>query len=69
MSFFNSEARACYINILAGTLGFAGAGATLAVSRLVTEGVYIAQVPLNYNTFKIMTYTIFLFILGKQHCC
>lgn len=40
----NSEARGSYINIVAGSLGFVGAGATTAVSQLVSQGVNIGRV-------------------------
>nr|XP_023015251.1 uncharacterized protein LOC111504792 [Leptinotarsa decemlineata] len=43
MSFSNSEARGAYLNILAGALGFAGSGATMAVSQLATNGIEIGQ--------------------------
>ncbi|XP_063908497.1 uncharacterized protein LOC135126394 [Zophobas morio] len=42
LSFFESpEARGAYINIVAGSLGFAGAGANVAVSALAAEGYTI----------------------------
>ncbi|CAH0550152.1 unnamed protein product [Brassicogethes aeneus] len=41
MSFANSEARGAYLNIVAGSLGFVGAGATMAVSQLTSKGVNI----------------------------
>lgn len=44
MSIFNSEARGCYINIVAGSLGFVGAGASTLVSQLVSEGVNVGRV-------------------------
>lgn len=44
ISLFHSEARGTYINILAGTLGFAGAGATVAVTKLASNGVQIGKV-------------------------
>ncbi|XP_050513531.1 uncharacterized protein LOC126889339 isoform X2 [Diabrotica virgifera virgifera] len=43
LSIFNSEARGIYINILAGSLGFVGAGANMAVSQLISRGVNIGQ--------------------------
>ncbi|KAF5306470.1 hypothetical protein FQR65_LT18566 [Abscondita terminalis] len=43
MSFTNSEARGAYLNIIAGTLGFVGAGATGAMSQLAAEGVQIGE--------------------------
>ncbi|XP_030765735.1 uncharacterized protein LOC115889796 [Sitophilus oryzae] len=43
MSFANSEARGAYLNILAGSLGFAGAGANLAVAQLATRGFNIGR--------------------------
>ncbi|KAK5647773.1 hypothetical protein RI129_002665 [Pyrocoelia pectoralis] len=50
MSFANVEARGAYLNIVAGSLGFVGAGATAAVSQLAGRGFVIgnsAQVALN----------------------
>ena len=44
MSLSNSEARGAYINILAGSLGFVGAGATNMVSNMAARGVNISQV-------------------------
>lgn len=44
MSFANSEARGAYINIVAGALGFVGAGATTAISQLAASGVNVGQV-------------------------
>ncbi|CAG9838624.1 unnamed protein product [Diabrotica balteata] len=43
LSIFNSEARGIYINILAGSLGFVGAGANMAVSQLIARGANIGQ--------------------------
>ncbi|XP_050513522.1 uncharacterized protein LOC126889334 [Diabrotica virgifera virgifera] len=43
LSIFNSEARGIYINIVAGSLGFVGAGANMAVSQLISRGVNIGQ--------------------------
>ncbi|XP_072397359.1 uncharacterized protein [Diabrotica undecimpunctata] len=43
LSIFNSEARGIYINILAGSLGFVGAGANMAVSQLISRGANIGQ--------------------------
>ncbi|KAJ8963323.1 hypothetical protein NQ318_018792 [Aromia moschata] len=43
LSFANSEARGAYLNILAGSLGFVGAGANVAVSQLASRGVNIGQ--------------------------
>ncbi|KAF2896019.1 hypothetical protein ILUMI_10166 [Ignelater luminosus] len=43
LSFANSEARGAYINIVAGTLGFVGAGATTAVSQLAARGINLGQ--------------------------
>ncbi|RZC37512.1 hypothetical protein BDFB_008295, partial [Asbolus verrucosus] len=44
LSFANSEARGAYLNIVAGSLGFAGAGAGMAVSQLAARGVNIGVV-------------------------
>lgn len=44
MSFANSDSRGAYINIVAGTLGFVGAGATTVVSQLASQGVNLGQV-------------------------
>ncbi|CAG9821000.1 unnamed protein product [Phaedon cochleariae] len=41
MSFANSEARGAYLNIVAGALGFVGAGANMAVSQLAARGFNI----------------------------
>ncbi|XP_018569135.1 uncharacterized protein LOC108909309 isoform X1 [Anoplophora glabripennis] len=41
LSFANSEARGAYINILAGALGFVGAGANMAVTQFAARGVNI----------------------------
>uniref|UniRef100_A0A6P7GQA6 Uncharacterized protein LOC114345461 n=2 Tax=Diabrotica virgifera virgifera TaxID=50390 RepID=A0A6P7GQA6_DIAVI len=43
LSIFNSEARGIYINILAGSLGFVGAGANMAVSQMISRGANIGQ--------------------------
>ncbi|KAJ8926030.1 hypothetical protein NQ315_009885 [Exocentrus adspersus] len=43
LTFANSEARGAYLSILAGSLGFVGAGATVAVSQLASVGVNIGQ--------------------------
>ncbi|KAF5278096.1 hypothetical protein FQR65_LT03612 [Abscondita terminalis] len=43
MSFTNSQARGAYLNIVAGTLGFVGVGATGAMTRLATQGVQIGK--------------------------
>ncbi|KAK5647165.1 hypothetical protein RI129_002057 [Pyrocoelia pectoralis] len=50
MSFANSEARGAYLNIVAGSLGFVGAGATAVVSQLAGRGLIIgtnAKIALN----------------------
>lgn len=52
MSFLNSEARGSYINIVAGSLGFVGAGATTAVSQLVARGVNVGAVLIILQTIK-----------------
>lgn len=44
LSFANSEARGAYINILAGSLGFVGAGANIAVTQFASRGVNIGTV-------------------------
>lgn len=49
LSFANSEARGAYINILAGALGFAGAGASMAVSQMASRGVNIGTVGYLFN--------------------
>ncbi|XP_044756506.1 uncharacterized protein LOC123315033 [Coccinella septempunctata] len=41
--FSNSAARAAYINIIAGAMGFIGAGANVAVSQLASQGVNIGR--------------------------
>ncbi|XP_044264418.1 LOW QUALITY PROTEIN: uncharacterized protein LOC123011163 [Tribolium madens] len=41
--FESSEARGAYINIVAGALGFVGAGANMAVSQLAAQGVNIGR--------------------------
>ncbi|XP_018563411.1 uncharacterized protein LOC108905115 [Anoplophora glabripennis] len=43
LTFANSEARGAYLSILAGSLGFVGVGATVAVSQLASAGVNIGQ--------------------------
>ncbi|KAF5278097.1 hypothetical protein FQR65_LT03613 [Abscondita terminalis] len=43
MSITNSEARGAYLNIIAGTLGLVGAGATGATARFATQGVHIGE--------------------------
>ncbi|XP_072397360.1 uncharacterized protein [Diabrotica undecimpunctata] len=43
LSIFNSEVRGIYINILAGSLGFVGAGANMTLSRLISRGANIGQ--------------------------
>ncbi|KAK4885967.1 hypothetical protein RN001_002238 [Aquatica leii] len=43
MSFKHSEARGAYLNIIAGSLGFVGAGATSAMSHLAADGIYIGE--------------------------
>lgn len=47
MSIRDPEARGTYINIVAGSLGFVGAGATTAVSQLVANGVNVGRVSEN----------------------
>lgn len=50
MGFFeNAEARAAYLNIVAASLGFVGAGATTALTQCVSRGVQIGVVS---NFFK-----------------
>lgn len=44
MSIANSEARGAYLNIVAGSLGFVGAGANAALAQLVSNGVNIGKV-------------------------
>ncbi|KAK4876434.1 hypothetical protein RN001_012856 [Aquatica leii] len=43
MSFANSQARGAYLNIIAGSMGFIGMGATSAISRLASNGIKIGQ--------------------------
>ncbi|KAL3276656.1 hypothetical protein HHI36_012026 [Cryptolaemus montrouzieri] len=43
LSFSNSVARSAYINIIAGAMGFFGAGANVAVSQLASRGVNIGR--------------------------
>nr|XP_023024204.1 uncharacterized protein LOC111512325 [Leptinotarsa decemlineata] len=43
LSFANSDARGAYLNILAGSLGFVGAGTNVLVSQLVANGVNISK--------------------------
>lgn len=43
LSFANSEARGAYLSIVAGSLGFVGAGANMAVSQLAARGVNLSQ--------------------------
>ncbi|XP_060536449.1 uncharacterized protein LOC132708259 isoform X2 [Cylas formicarius] len=43
MSFANSEARGAYLNILAGSLGFVGAGANTVLTQLAARGANIGQ--------------------------
>ncbi|CAH1128045.1 unnamed protein product [Ceutorhynchus assimilis] len=43
ISFMNSEARGAYLNIVAGSLGFAGAGANVALTQLAARGVNLGQ--------------------------
>ncbi|XP_064211943.1 uncharacterized protein LOC100141681 [Tribolium castaneum] len=43
ISFANSEARGAYLNIVAGSLGFVGAGANIAISQLAAKGFNIGQ--------------------------
>ncbi|KAG5879124.1 hypothetical protein JTB14_031671 [Gonioctena quinquepunctata] len=43
LSFANSEARGAYLNIVAGSLGFVGAGANVVVSQLATNGINIGR--------------------------
>ncbi|ENN74552.1 hypothetical protein YQE_08875, partial [Dendroctonus ponderosae] len=43
MSVENSEARAAYLNLVAGTLGFCGVGSNVLISQLVSRGVNIGQ--------------------------
>ncbi|KAJ8925280.1 hypothetical protein NQ315_009108 [Exocentrus adspersus] len=43
LSFKDSEVRGAYINILAGALGFVGAGANVAVTQLAARGVNIGK--------------------------
>lgn len=69
LSFGNSDARGAYLNIVAGSLGFVGAGANVAVSQLAARGVNIGQV--SYNFF----FLIFLYLYkwtvddNKQQQC
>lgn len=45
MGFFeSSEARGAYLNIVAGGLGFVGAGTNVIFSQLVSQGVQIGTV-------------------------
>ncbi|CAH1109691.1 unnamed protein product [Psylliodes chrysocephalus] len=54
LSFANSEARGIYFNLLAGSVGFVGAGATMAVSQLAANGVNIGRgVGLAVNTIGV----------------
>ncbi|XP_048523532.1 uncharacterized protein LOC109540647 isoform X1 [Dendroctonus ponderosae] len=43
MSVKNSEARAAYLNLVAGTLGICGVGSNVLISQLVSRGVNIGQ--------------------------
>ncbi|XP_045467314.1 uncharacterized protein LOC123675823 isoform X1 [Harmonia axyridis] len=43
LCFSNSAARAAYINIIAGAMGFIGAGTNVAVSQLASRGVSIGK--------------------------
>ncbi|XP_066260971.1 uncharacterized protein [Euwallacea similis] len=43
MSFANSEARSAYLNIVAGTLGFVGAGANIALTQCVQNGIAVGR--------------------------
>ncbi|XP_066152373.1 uncharacterized protein [Euwallacea fornicatus] len=43
MSFANSEARGAYLNIVAGSLGFVGAGATMTLTQCVQNGINIGK--------------------------
>ncbi|KAF5304628.1 hypothetical protein FQR65_LT07910 [Abscondita terminalis] len=52
MSFLNSEARGAYLNIVAGSLGFVGAGATGLLSNLAARGINIGQVCILNNHGK-----------------
>ncbi|CAG9766221.1 unnamed protein product [Ceutorhynchus assimilis] len=55
MSFKNSEARGAYINIVAASLGFVGAGANVAFTQLVARGVNIGQGAIySFNTMGIL---------------
>lgn len=58
MSFANSEARGAYLNIVAGSLGFVGAGANMAVTQLAARGVNIGQV--NIVFLSLLVSSIFI---------
>lgn len=64
MSFGNSEARAAYLTIVAGSLGFVGAGAQVALSQMIQRGVNISQVmdfPSKYFGIFDLLKTVFYF--------
>uniref|UniRef100_A0A1Y1LM37 Uncharacterized protein n=1 Tax=Photinus pyralis TaxID=7054 RepID=A0A1Y1LM37_PHOPY len=53
MSFANSECRGAYLNIVAGSFGFVGMGATTVVSQLAARGVNISSnIKIGLNTIN-----------------
>ncbi|KAF7279925.1 hypothetical protein GWI33_006596 [Rhynchophorus ferrugineus] len=58
LSFLNSEARGAYLNIVAGSLGFVGAGANVAMTQLVSRGFNISQgAAYAFNTVGVLNIT------------
>lgn len=55
MSISNADARGSYINIVAGSLGFVGAGAATVMSQLVSQGINVGRVSWCYH-FCILYY-------------
>lgn len=59
MSLLNADARGSYINIVAGSLGFVGAGAATVMSQLVSQGVNVGRVSGLCNFYSLYNYELF----------
>lgn len=64
----SSEARCAYLNIIAGGLGFVGAGTNIVVSQLVSQGVQIGSVSVIVFKKKTFWFNLLSHIQIKIFC-